>query len=126
MAGHSTKPEKRGECPEQTTVSKRSAPNGNASKGILFHTYIAQCSNGSYYLGHTHNLAARIQDHNTGKGALHTRVHGHVKFVYYEVYSSELVAIDRERQIKRWSREKKKALIEGRKDRLRELSKSHD
>lgn len=92
----------------------------------MFHTYIVQCSNGSYYVGHTHDLATRIQDHNTGKGALHTRVHGHVKLVYSETHSSELAAIDRERQIKRWSRAKKKALIEGRKDRLRELSKSRD
>jgi predicted GIY-YIG superfamily endonuclease len=92
----------------------------------MFHTYIVQCSSRSYYVGHTHNLAARIQDHNTGKGALHTRLHGHVKLVYYEAHSSESAAIDRERQIKKWSRAKKKALIEGRKDRLRELSKSHD
>jgi len=92
----------------------------------MFHTYIVQCSNGSYYVGHTHNLAVRIQDHNTGKGALYTRARGHVRLVYSEAHSSELAAIDRELQIKKWSREKKKALIEGRKDRLHELSKSHD
>ena len=92
----------------------------------MFHTYIVQCSNGSYYVGHTHNLTARIRDHNTGKGALYTHSHGHVKLVYSKTHSSELAAIDRELQIKKWSREKKKALIEGRKDRLRELSKSHD
>lgn len=92
----------------------------------MFYTYIVQCSDDSFYVGHTHNLAARIQDHNAGKGALHTRAHGHVRLVYFEAHSSELAAIDRELQIKKWGREKKKALIEGSKARLRELSKSRD
>ena len=92
----------------------------------MCYTYIVQCSNSSYYVGHTHNLAARIKDHNAGQGALHTRTHGRVRLVYSEAHPSKLLAIKRELQIKKWSREKKKALIEGRKDLLHELSKSHD
>jgi predicted GIY-YIG superfamily endonuclease len=93
---------------------------------LMFHTYIVECSDGSFYVGHTQSLTARIQDHNAGKGALHTRVHGHVRLVYSEIHASELVAIDRELQIKKWSRAKKKALIDGNKNRLHELSKSRD
>jgi len=92
----------------------------------MFHAYIVQCSNGSYYVGHTHNLVARIQDHNTGKGALHTSTRRPVRLVYSEAHPNESEAIGQELQIKKWSREKKKALIEGSKDRLHELSKSHD
>jgi putative endonuclease len=92
----------------------------------VFFTYIVQCSSGSYYVGHTHNLAERIQDHNAGKGALYTSARRPVRLVYSEAHPNESEAIDRELQIKKWSREKKKALIEGHKDRLHELSKSRD
>jgi len=92
----------------------------------MFYTYIVQCSKGSYYIGHTHNLATRVRDHNTGKGALHTSTRSPVRLVYSETHLNELEAIARELQIKKWSRGKKKALIEGRKDILHELSKSHD
>ena len=85
-----------------------------------------QCSNGSYYIGHTHDLIDRIQDHNTGKGALFTSARRPVRLVYSEDHTSKLAAIEREIQIKKWCHAKKKALIEGSKDRLRELSKSQD
>jgi len=92
----------------------------------MFFTYILLCSDGSYYVGHTHDLASRIQDHNIGKGALYTSTRRPVRLVYSEAHANELAAIERELQIKKWSRAKKIALIEGRKNRLHELSKSRD
>ena len=92
----------------------------------MFYTYILQCSNGNYYIRHAHDLTNRIQDHNTGKGALFTSARRPVRLVYSEDHTSKLAAIEREIQIKKWSRAKKKALIEGSKDCLRELSKSQD
>ena len=92
----------------------------------MFFTYILLCSDGSYYVWHTHDLASRIQDHNIGKGALYTSTRRPVRLIYSETHVSELAAIARELQIKKWSRAKKKALIEDRKNRLHELSKSRD
>ncbi len=49
-----------------------------------------------------------------------------VKLVYWEPYQNLDDAIKRERQIKRWSRSKKEALIKGEFETLKKLSKSHD
>lgn len=37
------------------------------------YTYILQCSDGSYYTGSTTDLELRLQQHNQGIGANHTR-----------------------------------------------------
>jgi putative endonuclease len=46
-----------------------------------------------------------------------------VQLVYSESYDSLKKAIERERQLKRWSRTKKKALIVGDAARLKQLGK---
>jgi predicted GIY-YIG superfamily endonuclease len=43
--------------------------------------------------------------------------------VYSEAFESETAAVSRERQIKRWSHEKKQALVDGNLERLKSLSK---
>jgi putative endonuclease len=58
-----------------------------------------------------------------GDGSSHTKRHLPEKIVYVETFESEAEAIKRERQIKKWSRAKKEALISGDMARLRELSK---
>lgn len=88
--------------------------------------YIVQCSNGSYYTGHTHSEAKRLDRHQKGTGAKHTAVFSPQDIVYSEQFETEQAAIRRERQIKRWSKTKKKALIEGDVKTLQELSKSRD
>jgi predicted GIY-YIG superfamily endonuclease len=88
--------------------------------------YILACSNSSYYIGHTHDLAARLSLHQHKKGAQHTAVNTPSAILYQESFSSELLAIRRERQLKRWSRAKKEALIIGDTKLLHELSKSRD
>ncbi|MDP6631647.1 MAG: GIY-YIG nuclease family protein [Kiritimatiellia bacterium] len=90
------------------------------------HTYILECSNGSYYVGHTRDVQGRIGRHRNGTGARHTAVHGPDRLVYSEAFETETEAIRRERQLKRWTRAKKQALIEGRLCQLRQLSRSHD
>jgi len=51
--------------------------------------------------------------HQSGKGANHTRRRLPVTLVYYEEYNRIDVAFYREKQIQRWSRKKKEALIRG-------------
>jgi putative endonuclease len=91
---------------------------------VLF-VYIIECRDGSFYTGVTNNLDRRIGEHNEGdnpKSYAYTR--RPVKLVYYEDHSDPYYAIDREKQIKGWSRKKKIAIINGEWDKLPELSKS--
>ena len=74
-------------------------------------TYIVRCADDTLYVGHTEDLASREQTHNDGKGAKYTAARRPVRLVYAEEHSSAGSAIARERQLKRWSREKKEALI---------------
>ncbi len=89
-------------------------------KGFM---YILLCSDGSYYTGSTINLELRLEQHQTGKGANHTKKHLPVLLVYFEEFESIQEAFYREKQIKRWSRKKKEALIDGRSDDLKMFSK---
>jgi putative endonuclease len=85
--------------------------------------YILRCSDNSFYVGHTHNLTAREEAHNRGTAAQYTARRRPVKIVYSEALDSLAAAIRRERQLKRWSGEKKKALITGAVGALKQLSK---
>ena len=91
-------------------------------KGYL---YILECADGSYYTGSTVNLELRLAQHQNGEGAKHTKKHLPVKLVYYEEYSRVQEAFYREKQIQRWRREKKEALIKGDTEKLKELSKRY-
>jgi predicted GIY-YIG superfamily endonuclease len=89
----------------------------------VFYVYILRCRDGSFYVGYTTNTEARVRAHNLGLGAAHTYKHGPVELVYSEPHPTRLGAIRRERQLKRWTRKKKEALIRGDLARLRALSK---
>ena len=73
--------------------------------------YILRCADNTLYVGHTEDLASREQTHNDGRGASYTARRRPVSMVYAEEYASVEGAIAREHQLKRWSREKKEALI---------------
>ena len=75
--------------------------------------YILECANGSYYCGSTNNLERRLRQHQSGRGANYTRKHGPVRLVYIEEYARVQDAFYREKQIQKWTRKKKRALIEG-------------
>jgi putative endonuclease len=87
------------------------------------HVYILRCADGSYYVGLTEDLKGREHAHNSGLGSKYTFLRRPVQLVYSESYDSLGKAIERERQLKRWSRTKKKALIVGDAARLKQLSK---
>jgi len=71
--------------------------------------YILECSDGSYYTGSTTNLELRLQQHQSGEGANHTKKRLPVTLVYYEKYSRIDEAFYREKQVQGWSRKKKEA-----------------
>jgi predicted GIY-YIG superfamily endonuclease len=76
-------------------------------------TYILRCADDTLYVGHTENLSSRERTHNDGKGAEYTAARRPVRMVYAEEHHSVDSAIARERQLKRWSRKKKEALVDG-------------
>ena len=84
--------------------------------------YILECVDGSYYTGSTKNLELRIKQHQCGEGANHTKKRLPVKLVYYEKYFRIDQAFDREKQVQKWNREKKGALIKGTPGLLPELA----
>lgn len=76
------------------------------------YVYILTCADGTLYTGWTNDLAARLQKHNSGKGAKYTRARLPVKLAYYEEYETAREAQSREVKIKQLSRGEKLALIE--------------
>jgi predicted GIY-YIG superfamily endonuclease len=73
--------------------------------------YILHCADGSYYVGKTDDLLTRLQEHQSGAGADYTSARRPVEMVYAEEHSTTRSAKNRERQLKRWSRAQKDALI---------------
>jgi len=74
--------------------------------------YILCCSDDTLYTGITNNLSKRIIEHNTStKGAKYTRGRRPVQLVYREKCVDKSTALKREREIKRFSRLQKIALM---------------
>ena len=84
--------------------------------------YILECADGSYYTGSTNNLDLRLQQHQSGEGANHTKKRLPVKLVYAEEFDRIDEAFYREKQVQRWSRKKKEALIKGMPEELHNLA----
>ena len=84
--------------------------------------YILECSNGSFYVGSTQNIEARIEQHQQGEGSNFTKKHLPVKLVYQEEYVRIDEAFSREKQVQGWSRAKKLALINNSFNQLLNLS----
>jgi len=92
--------------------------------GRHFFAYLLRCSDGSLYAGSTSNLEQRLKTHNEGRGAKWTAVRRPVELVYHEQFPDQPSAVRRERQWKRWTTEKKQALIAGDLARLNLLARS--
>jgi tRNA/rRNA methyltransferase len=90
---------------------------------VSFWTYILQCSDRSYYVGHTDDLAARIAGHQSGLVKGYTQKRRPVTHVWSQEFAERDEAFRAERQIKGWSRAKKEALIRGDWDAVHLLSK---
>lgn len=71
---------------------------------------MVRCSDGTLYTGWTFDLEARVEAHNSGRGARYTSGRRPVELVYSEEADSQGEALRRERAIKRMSRRAKEAL----------------
>jgi putative endonuclease len=89
--------------------------------------YIARCRDGSYYTGSTEkDPEARVWEHNNDEAlaARFTIKRRPVVLVHVEVFERIEAAFAREKQVQKWSRAKKEALIDGRFDDLVSLARS--
>ena len=78
-----------------------------------YYIYIlSNYSNSTIYIGVTNNLVKRLYQHRNKLIDGFTSKYNINKLVYYEIYQNIDHAINREKQLKGWSRAKKNALIE--------------
>ena len=77
------------------------------------HVYILRCRDGSYYVGCTTNIEKRLGQHYAGTLGGYTSTRLPVTLVLNAEFQSLHDAIDYERRLKRWSRAKKEAVING-------------
>ena len=73
---------------------------------------LASGPNGTLYIGVTSDLRQRIWQHREGLTGGFTQEYGVKQLVWYELQADALTAIQREKQLKRWNRAWKIALIE--------------
>jgi putative endonuclease len=79
----------------------------------LFYVYIMQSSSRrALYIGMTNNLRRRVFQHKTHAFEGFTDQYNAERLVYYERFDDVRTAINREKQLKGWRREKKIWLIE--------------
>jgi putative endonuclease len=104
--------------------ARRGAMGYPSEQNPVYFVYILRCADGSFYVGSSEDPKSRVEAHNDGRGAAYTYKHRPVRLVYSEALNSETAAINRERQIKRWSHKKKQALVDGDIEVLKHLSKN--
>jgi putative endonuclease len=76
-----------------------------------FYVYILANSSRMLYIGVTSNLHRRLQEHRAGVGSSFCFRYRLRRLVYVEATDDVYAAISREKELKRWRREKKVALI---------------
>ncbi len=90
-----------------------------------YYIYILLCSDNSYYIGVTNNLEERVLQHQNGfYSGSYTFKKRPLNLVYFEEFIDVKQAIEREKQLKKWSRVKKEALVNNDIVKLKNLSKS--
>ena len=77
----------------------------------MWYTYVLRCADGSLYIGTTNDLPRRVARHHEGRASRFTASRRPVTLAYSEPYGSRDDAFARERQLKRWTRAKKEALV---------------
>jgi len=103
--------------------------NSRAAYGVrvrilrMPHVYILRCADGSYYVGSTWHLDARVEQHASGHGAEYTKRRLPVELVFSQQYDRVDEAFAMEKRIQGWSRAKREALISGELHKLPGLSK---
>lgn len=80
-------------------------------KQYEYYVYILASESGTLYIGVTNNLLRRILEHKAGKISGFAKQYNCKKLVYFEDTNEVTVALEREKQLKKWRREKKENII---------------
>jgi putative endonuclease len=90
----------------------------------IYFVYILKCSDKTYYTGFTSNLENRFLEHQQGKHQeSYTYNKRPLELVFYCEFTEAGFAIETEKQIKKWSKAKKEALINDEYEKLPNLAK---
>lgn len=90
------------------------------------YVYILKCSDNKYYTGITSNLEKRVFEHSSGKHKeSYTYKRRPLSLVFYAEFTAIELAIQTEKQIKKWSKAKKEALINNEFEKLPNLAKKN-
>jgi putative endonuclease len=90
---------------------------------MSLYLYILKCSDNSYYTGVTNDLEKRIIQHQIGlKMDCYTFHKRPGSLVFSEIFIDKRLCIEWEKKLKKWTRKKKEALINGKYDDLKQLS----
>jgi len=76
----------------------------------------------SFYIGFSNNIIRRIIEHKNGFGSGFTKKYKLTDLVYCEFFQYVYDAINREKELKKWRREKKLILIKSLNPELKDLS----
>lgn len=91
-----------------------------------YYVYILRCSDNSFYTGVCNNIERRFEEHKIGEDiTCYTFRRRPLELVYNEEFDDINQAIEREKQIKGWSRIKKDALIKENWTQLIRLSQNY-
>ena len=77
----------------------------------MWYVYLLRCGDNTLYTGVATDVDRRAREHNSGQGAKYTRSRLPVTVVYREPCADRSVALRREIEIKRLSRQEKEALL---------------
>ncbi|HGY54546.1 MAG TPA: GIY-YIG nuclease family protein [Caldithrix abyssi] len=78
------------------------------------------------YVGMTNNIVRRVYEHKNKLIDGFTKKYNIIKLVYYETFQDVRLAIEREKQIKKWRREKKNNLVNTLNPEWRDLSEDFE
>ena len=77
----------------------------------VWSVYILECRTKDLYVGIASDVLARVDLHNKGRACRYTKFRRPVQLIYQEKCDDYTSARKREKQIKKFSREKKLSLI---------------
>jgi putative endonuclease len=89
-----------------------------------YSTYIMASATGTLYIGITHIMMVRGEQHKSGEFEGFAARYKRNRLVYYERFRYVSAAIRREKELKGWRRSKKIALIESINPRWKDLSEN--
>jgi len=89
---------------------------------MYFVYFLSNWDDSVLYIGVTSNLQKRFYEHRNGLADGFTKKYNIHKLVYYEYTNDVYSAISREKQLKKWIRAKKNALISKQNPEWKDLS----